>query len=106
LVFVRGWGDDDFSGLGLGGMGYSHRSYKKIISNLLEIDFKLEFLKINISHVVMFQNVLMDSKILEEKQIFFFSQCLLEFFGRFKPKFEYLCLSNFIHMFTCNFIQM
>ncbi len=25
--------DDDFIGVGLGGMGYSHRSYKKIILN-------------------------------------------------------------------------
>jgi hypothetical protein len=25
--------DDDFIGAGLGGMGYNHRSYKRIISN-------------------------------------------------------------------------
>ncbi len=32
-------------------------------ANLLEVDSKLEFLKLNILQVVMFQNVLMDPKI-------------------------------------------
>jgi hypothetical protein len=37
--------DDDFIGAGLGGMGYSRRSYKKQFqtTNLLEVDSKLEF---------------------------------------------------------------
>ncbi len=37
------------------------------ISNLLEVDSKLEFKKKNILLVVMFQNVQMDSKILKNK---------------------------------------
>jgi hypothetical protein len=36
-------------------------------ANLLEVDSKLEFLKINVLQVVMFQNVLMDPKISIEK---------------------------------------
>jgi hypothetical protein len=39
------------------------------IANLLEVDSKPEFLKINILQVIMFQNVLMDPKISKEKQI-------------------------------------
>jgi len=31
--FVNYFSDDDFIGVGLGGMGYSCRLYKKIISN-------------------------------------------------------------------------
>jgi len=30
---VNYFSDDDFIGVGLGGMGYSYRSYKKMISN-------------------------------------------------------------------------
>jgi len=39
--------DDDFIGAGLGGMGYSRRLYKRQFqtANLLEVDFKPEFLK-------------------------------------------------------------
>ncbi len=37
--------------------------------NLLKVDSKSEFLKINILQVVIFRNVLMDPKILKEKQI-------------------------------------
>ncbi len=40
------------------------------IANLLKVDSKLEFSKINILQVVMFQNVFMDPKILKEKQFF------------------------------------
>ncbi len=107
MVFVRGWGEDDFIGLGLGGMGYSYRSYKNIISNckFIRDRFQIGILKINILQVVMFQNVFMDSKILKEKQIFFFfnvfwNLCVLS------NQIEYSCLSSFINMLTCNFIQM
>ncbi len=51
-------------------IGHTKRQFQ--IANLLEIDFKWDFLKINILQVVMLQNVLMDSKILKEKQICFF----------------------------------
>jgi hypothetical protein len=55
--------------VGLGGMGYSRRSCKRQFqtANLLEVDSKPEFLKINILQVIMFQNVLMDPKISKEK---------------------------------------
>jgi hypothetical protein len=50
--------------------------------NLLEVNSKLEFLKLNILQVVMFQNVLMDPKILKKKQISLFFQfqnlCVLQ----------------------------
>jgi hypothetical protein len=38
-------------------------------TNLLEVNSKLEFFKINILQFIMFQNVFMDPKILKEKQI-------------------------------------
>ncbi len=41
-------------------------------ANLLKVNSKPIFLKINIFQVVIFQNVLMDIKILNEKQIFLF----------------------------------
>jgi hypothetical protein len=74
--------DDDFIEAGLGGMGYSCRLYKKTIPNLLEVDSKLFFKKMSILQVAMFQNVLMDLKILKENQIsLFFSMS----FGIFCP---------------------
>jgi hypothetical protein len=75
-------------------VGFTKRQFQ--IANLLYVDFKSEFLEKNIPRVVMFQNVFMDPKILKAKQISLFFQCVLE------P----LCLFNFIHMFTCDFIQM
>ncbi len=77
-------------------------------TNLLEVDSKLKcFIKINILQVVMFQNVLMDPKILKEKQISLIFSMSFEIFVSFrKIKIESLCYFNFIHMFTCNFIQM
>jgi hypothetical protein len=58
----------------------------------------------------MFQNVLMDPKILEDKQIslFIFSMSFGIFvsFQLLLLLLLFLCLSNFIHMFTCNFIQI
>jgi hypothetical protein len=54
----------------------------------------------------MFQNVLWIIRYQKRnKPLYFFNVfcnvCVLS-----KKKIEYLCLSNFIHMFTCNFIQM
>ncbi len=46
-------------------VGCTKRQFQ--IANLLEVDSKLEFLKLNILQVVMFQNVLMDPKILKKK---------------------------------------
>jgi hypothetical protein len=44
---------------------------------------------------------------MERERIFLFFQCLLESLCPFKKKKpESLCLSNFIHIFTCNFIQI
>ncbi len=54
----------------------------------------------------MFQNVLMDPKISKEKQISLTFSMSFGIFVSFQKKIELLCLSNFIHMFTCNFIQM
>jgi hypothetical protein len=74
-------------GAGLGGMGYSRRSYKNIISNCKFIRSQFQigiFEKINVLQVVMFQNVLIDPKILKEKQISLFFPCLLEFLYPFK----------------------
>jgi len=71
--------DHDFIGVGLGGMGYSCRLYKKIISNCKFIRGWLQtgiFKKKNILLVVMFQNVLMDFKILK---IFFFKNVFWNF---------------------------
>jgi hypothetical protein len=48
----------------------------------------------------------MDLRISKEKQISLFFQCLLESLCHFKKQIEHLRLSNFIHMFTCNFIQI
>jgi hypothetical protein len=45
LYCVNNSSDDNFIEAGLGGMDYSHRSYKKIISNLLKVDSKPKFLK-------------------------------------------------------------
>jgi hypothetical protein len=56
--------DDDFIGSGLGLMGYSRRQFQN--ANLLEVDSRLEFFKINILRIVMFQNVLIDFKISKE----------------------------------------
>jgi hypothetical protein len=69
FTYAFNFSDDDFIGASLGGMGYNHSLYKKKfqIANLLKVDSKSEFLKINILQVVMFQNVLMDPKILKEK---------------------------------------
>ncbi len=55
-------------------------------TNLLKVDSKPEFLKINILQVVMFQNVLMDLKILKEKQISFFLNFFWEFLCPLKKK--------------------
>jgi len=52
-------------------MGYSRRQFQN--ANLLEVDSGLEFLKINILQIVMFQNVLIDFKLSKEKKIFLFS---------------------------------
>jgi hypothetical protein len=100
--------DNDFIIVGLGGMGYSHRSYKKTIPNykFIKSRFQTRIFKIYILQVVMFQNVLMDPKILKEKEIFLFFSMFFGIFVFFKKKFESLCFSNFIHMFTRNFIQM
>jgi len=56
----------------------------------------------------MFQNVSMDPKILKEKQIFLFFKMSFEIFVSFQKNifFDSLCLFNFIHLFTYNFIQM
>jgi hypothetical protein len=44
----------------------------------------------------------MDPKILKEKKkSLYFFQCFLDFLCPFKKKVN-ICLSNFIHMFTCN----
>jgi hypothetical protein len=84
-------------------VGFTKRQFQT--ANLLKVDSKPKFLKINILQVVIFQNVLMDLKILKDKQISLFFSMFLESLCPFK-KIEYLCLSNFIHMFTCHFIQM
>jgi hypothetical protein len=70
--------DNDFIEASLDGMSYCHNCTKRQFqtSNLLKVDSKLElFIYIYILQVVMFQNVLMDPKILKEKQIslFFFN---------------------------------
>jgi hypothetical protein len=54
----------------------------------------------------MFQNVLMDLKLLKKKQIFFLFSMSFGIFVSFQKKIVSLCLFDFIHMFTCHFIQM
>jgi hypothetical protein len=91
--------DDDFIEASLGGMGYSCRSYKKWIPNCKFIRgwFQTIFLKMNILQVVVFQNVLIDPKILKEKTNLFI----------FFNVFSNICvLQKQIWMFTCNCIQM
>ncbi len=82
-------------------VGCTKRQFQ--IANLLEVNSKLEILNLQ---VVMFQNVFMNLKISKEKQIFLFFSMFFGIFVSLKKKKESLCLSNFIHMFTCNFIQM
>jgi hypothetical protein len=48
----------------------------------------------------------MDPKMLKEKQISLFVSMFFGIYVSFQKNIEYLCLSNFIHMFTYNFIQM
>ncbi len=54
----------------------------------------------------MFQNVFMDLKILKKKQILNYFSMSFRIFVSFQKKKEYLCLSNFMHTFTYNFIQL
>ncbi len=88
-IFNINLNDDDFIGADLGGMGYSHRLLKKTIPNckfikgLFQINFKK---KKNILQVVMFQNVLMDPMILQEKQFFLFFSMSFEIFVSFQKK--------------------
>jgi hypothetical protein len=96
---------DDFTPVGLVGMGYSHMLYKKTILNRKLISNRF-FFKINILQVVMFQDVRMDPKILKEKQISLFFSMFFGIIGSFQKQIESLCLFNFIHIFTYNFIQM
>ncbi len=56
-------------------VGHTKRQFQT--TNLLKVDFKLEFFKINILQFAMFQNVFMDPKILEGNKSFYFFQCLL-----------------------------
>jgi hypothetical protein len=66
------------------------------ISKLLKVDFKSK--KKNILQVVMFQNVLMDPKILKQKKIYLLFSMSFGIFVPFKFVFESLCLFNFIQM--------
>jgi hypothetical protein len=92
----------------LGGVGYNRRLYKKKIANanLLEVDSKLKFLKNKHFTSYNVSNVVMDPKISKEKQISLFFSMSFGIFVSFQKKLESLCFSNFIHMFTCNFMQM
>jgi hypothetical protein len=56
-------------------VGHTKRQFQ--ITNLLKVNFKPEFFKINILQFAMFQNVFMDSKISEVNKSFYFFQCLL-----------------------------
>jgi hypothetical protein len=91
--------DDDFIEVGLGGMGYSCKSYKKIVLNYKFIRGRFQtgiFKKINILQVIMFQNVLIDLEILKKNQLkkkSLWSLCVLS-----KKTLESLCLSNVIQM--------
>jgi hypothetical protein len=61
--------ENDFIGVGLGGMGHSSSSYKKTIPNCKFIRGRFQtriYKKKNILQI-MFQNVLMDTKILKDK---------------------------------------
>jgi len=101
LVIYPYSNDDDFIGDGLGGMGCSCKLYKKTIPNckFLRGWFQTNFfLKINIFQVVMFQNVLIDTKISKEKQIFLFFSMFFGIFVSFQKNLEPLWLSNFIQM--------
>ncbi len=77
-------------------MGHTKRQFQ--ITNLLKVDSKPEFLKINILQVVMFQNALMDPKILKEKQISLFFSMSFGIFLSFQFFFESLCLFNYMRM--------
>ncbi len=79
-------------------IGCTKRQFQ--IANLLEVDSKLEFLK---NKHLPSCNV---SKCPYGNKSFYFFQCLLKSLCFFKKKFESLCFSNFMHMFTCNFIRM
>ncbi len=95
--------DNDFIWTGLGGMGYNQRLYKKIISNckFIRSRFQTIFFKNKHLQVAMFQNVLMDPKILKEKQISLFFQCLLESLCHFPKKIN-LCV--FPISYKCKYV--
>jgi hypothetical protein len=89
-------------------MGYSCRLYIKTIPNLLEVDSKLFFKKMSILQVAMFQNVLMDLKILREKKISLFFSMSFEIFVSFQKKLNicvfpisYKCEYVLFHLNMC-----
>jgi len=81
-------------------------------ANTIEIIKKIQLgvfflMKWSSCEVVMFQNVIMNLKISKEKRIsLFFFNVFLESWCPFVFFNEFFCLPNFIHMFTCNFIEM
>jgi hypothetical protein len=81
-------------------VGCTKRQFQ--IVSLLEVSFKLEFLKINILQVVMFQNVFMDPKILKEKQIILFFSMSFGIFVSFQNKFLNLCF--FPISYKCKYV--
>jgi hypothetical protein len=70
------------------------------ITNLLKVNSKPIFLKINILQVGISQNVLIDPQISKEKQVFYFFQCLLESLCPFKKQFEFLSFQFYIHVYV------
>ncbi len=80
--------DDDFIEAGLGGMGYSCRSYKKIVptTNLLEVDSKPKSFKNKHFTSCNVSNVFMDLEILEKKQFLKINLVSLESLCIFQKK--------------------
>jgi len=105
--FLWNSSDDDFIGVGLGGIGYNCRLYENTIPNFkLEVDSKPKILKnkhfmsCNVSKCPYgYEDIERETNPFIFFNVFW-NLCVLW------RKIESLCFSNFIHMFTYDFIQM
>jgi hypothetical protein len=82
-------------------IGHMKRQFK--IANLLKVNSKPIFLKINILQVVMFQNVIMDPKILKEKKISLFFSMSFGIFVSLKKK-SFMSFQFHTNVNMCYFI--
>jgi hypothetical protein len=80
-------------------IGHTKKQFQT--TNLIEVNFKVEFFKINILSGVMFQNVLMDPKMSNEKQISLFLSMSFGIFVSFQKKLN-LCV--FPISYKCEYV--